>query len=160
MNPLLKFETHIFMNSERPRLSRFLKFVAVLTYSPTLNLRDQFRRERGHISPRSNLATQSGANGKLATNDSEPTSWTMEGLLGKSLGALLSQPKQQDPDEIIQTLCNRLQHSTNLEDRRAAVLGLRGFSRDYQEVCHVAFGCRLTCVDGWKRGIGSAENDD
>ena len=56
----------------------------------------------------------------------------MEGLLGKGFGAFLSQPKQQEPDEIIQTLCNRLEHSTNLEDRRAAVL--RGFSRDYQEV--------------------------
>jgi len=60
----------------------------------------------------------------------------MEGLLGKGFGAFLSQPKQQEPDEIIQTLCNRLEHSTNLEDRRAAVLGLRGFSRDYQEVCY------------------------
>jgi len=58
----------------------------------------------------------------------------MEGLLGKSIGAFLSQPRQQEPEEIIQTLCNRLQHSTNLEDRRAAILGLRGFSRDYQEV--------------------------
>jgi len=59
----------------------------------------------------------------------------MEGLLSKSIGAFLSQPKQQEPEEIIQTLCNRLQHATNLEDRRAAVLGLRGFSRDYQLVC-------------------------
>jgi intracellular protein transport protein USO1 len=58
----------------------------------------------------------------------------MEGLLGKSIGAFLSHPRQQEPEEIIQTLCNRLQHSTNLEDRRAAVLGLRGFSRDYQAV--------------------------
>jgi intracellular protein transport protein USO1 len=58
----------------------------------------------------------------------------MENLLGKSLGAFLTQPKQQAPEEIIQTLCDRLKHSTNLEDRRAAVLGLRGFSRDYQEV--------------------------
>lgn len=58
----------------------------------------------------------------------------MEGLLGKSIGAFLSQPRQQEPEEIIQTLCNRLQHSTNLEDRRAAVFGLRGFSRDYQTV--------------------------
>jgi intracellular protein transport protein USO1 len=58
----------------------------------------------------------------------------MEGLLGKSLGAFLSQPKQQEPEDIVRTLCNRLQHGTNLEDRRAAVLGLRGFSRDFQEV--------------------------
>ena len=58
----------------------------------------------------------------------------MEGLLGKGFGAFLSQPKQQEPNEIIQTLCNRLEHGANLEDRRAAVLGLRGFSRDYQEV--------------------------
>lgn len=66
--------------------------------------------------------------------DEEGDSTTMEGLLGKSFGAFLSQPKQQEPEEIIQTLCNRLQYATNLEDRRAAVLGLRGFSRDYQEV--------------------------
>jgi len=58
----------------------------------------------------------------------------MEGILGKSFGAFLSQPRQQNPEEIIQTLCDRLQHGTNLEDRRAAVLGLRGFSRDYQDV--------------------------
>ena len=59
----------------------------------------------------------------------------MEGLLGKGLSSFLSQPKQQGAEEIIQTHCNRLQHSTNLEDRRAAVLGLRNFSREYQEVC-------------------------
>ena len=65
----------------------------------------------------------------------------MEGLLGKSIGAFLSQPRQQEPEEIIQTLCNRLQHSTNLEDRRAAVLGLRGFSRGYQEVRTSRLSC-------------------
>jgi hypothetical protein len=73
----------------------------------------------------------------------------MEGILSKSIGAFLSQPKQQAPEEIIQTLCNRLLHSTNLEDRRAAVLGLRGFSRDYQEVA-------ITVEDegGWCSDIG------
>jgi len=77
----------------------------------------------------------------------------MEGLLSKGLGAFLSQPKQQEPGEIIQTLCNRVQHATNLEDRRAAVLGLRGFSRDYQMVClwdHSAY-VRLWEVRHWKR---------
>jgi hypothetical protein len=79
----------------------------------------------------------------------------MEGLLGKSLGVFLSQPKQQEPEEIIQTLVNRLQHAANLEDRRAAVLGLRGFSRDYQEVRlrisgHDSQLCRLLELRRWK----------
>jgi hypothetical protein len=80
----------------------------------------------------------------------------MEGLLGKSFGAFLTQPRQQEPEEIIQTLCNRLEHSTNLEDRRAAVLGLRGFSRDYQEVFpfETFSGLYLTNVDCGERGIG------
>ena len=84
----------------------------------------------------------------------------MEGILGKSFGAFLTQPRQQEPEEIIQTLCNRLEHSTNLEDRRAAVLGLRGFSRDYQEVIPnprnwglCLIGCRLWGKRHWKRSL-------
>ncbi|KAG5518313.1 hypothetical protein PMAC_003109 [Pneumocystis sp. 'macacae'] len=43
------------------------------------------------------------------------------------------QPKQQIAEETITKLCDRLEHATLLEDRRAAVLGLKGFSREYPE---------------------------
>jgi hypothetical protein len=43
-------------------------------------------------------------------------------------------PPKQDASCTIQTLCLRLSSSTLLEDRRAAILGLRSFSRDYQEL--------------------------
>ncbi|KAG4305909.1 hypothetical protein PORY_000819 [Pneumocystis oryctolagi] len=43
------------------------------------------------------------------------------------------QPKQQIAEETIIKLCDRLEHATLLEDRRAAVLGLKGFSREYPE---------------------------
>ncbi|CCJ29284.1 unnamed protein product, partial [Pneumocystis jirovecii] len=43
------------------------------------------------------------------------------------------QPKQQIAEETIMKLCDRLEHATLLEDRRAAVLGLKGFSREYPE---------------------------
>lgn len=55
----------------------------------------------------------------------------MSGLLG----ILASQaPPKQDATSTIQTLCLRLSTSTLLEDRRAAVLGLRSFARDYKEL--------------------------
>ncbi|KAK9471398.1 p115 like vesicle tethering protein [Dipodascopsis tothii] len=43
--------------------------------------------------------------------------------------------------ETIAKLCDRLMHSTLLEDRRAAVLGLKGFCREYREAV-VAGGLR------------------
>lgn len=50
-------------------------------------------------------------------------------------GILQSQaPPKQDATSTIQTLCLRLSSSTLLEDRRAAILGLRSFARDYQEL--------------------------
>jgi hypothetical protein len=50
-------------------------------------------------------------------------------------GILQSQaPPKQDATSTIQTLCLRLTSSTHLEDRRAAVMSLRSFARDYQEL--------------------------
>lgn len=43
-------------------------------------------------------------------------------------------PAQQNPQETIDKLCDRLANATLLEDRRAAVLGLKGLSREYQLV--------------------------
>jgi hypothetical protein len=43
-------------------------------------------------------------------------------------------PPKQDATSTIQTLCLRLSSGTLLEDRRAAILGLRSFARDYQEL--------------------------
>lgn len=44
-----------------------------------------------------------------------------------------TQPKPQSAQATITRLCDRLNHSTQLEDRRAAVLALKGFSREYRE---------------------------
>lgn len=51
------------------------------------------------------------------------------------LSGLLSQtqPKPQSAYETITKLCDRLQNSTLIEDRRTAVLGLKGFAREYRE---------------------------
>ncbi|KAL7270968.1 Vesicle-mediated ER to Golgi transport protein [Rhizina undulata] len=50
-------------------------------------------------------------------------------------GILQSQaPPKQDATSTIQTLCLRLSSSTLLEDRRAAIMGLRSFARDYKEM--------------------------
>ena len=40
--------------------------------------------------------------------------------------------RAQTAEETIEKLCDRILHSTLLEDRRAAVLGLKGLSREYQ----------------------------
>lgn len=42
--------------------------------------------------------------------------------------------QKQDATSTIQTLCLRLSSGTLLEDRRAAIQGLRSFARDYQEL--------------------------
>lgn len=44
-----------------------------------------------------------------------------------------TQPKPQSAYDTITKLCDRLKHSSMLEDRRVAVLGLKGFSREYRE---------------------------
>ncbi|KAF3933278.1 hypothetical protein ABW20_dc0105324 [Dactylellina cionopaga] len=49
-------------------------------------------------------------------------------------GILTNQaPPKQTAATTIATLCDRLLHATLLEDRRAAVLGLRSFAREYKE---------------------------
>ena len=55
-------------------------------------------------------------------------------ILSKGYSVLVAPPKQQSADTIILLLCDRLKHSTLLEDRRAAVFGLRGFAREYPRV--------------------------
>lgn len=46
---------------------------------------------------------------------------------------LIQQPKIQSVDETIPTLCDRVENSTLISDRRSAVLGLKAFSRQYRE---------------------------
>ncbi|CAI1902979.1 hypothetical protein SEUBUCD650_0D01840 [Saccharomyces eubayanus] len=46
---------------------------------------------------------------------------------------LIQQPKVQSADETIPTLCDRVENSTLINDRRSAVLGLKAFSRQYRE---------------------------
>lgn len=49
-------------------------------------------------------------------------------------GILQSQaPAKQDATTAIQTLCLRLTTSSLVEDRRAAILSLRSFAREYKE---------------------------
>lgn len=47
------------------------------------------------------------------------------------LGSL--QPEKQKVDDAINVVCDRLEHATLLQDRRAAVLSLKGFAREYKE---------------------------
>ena len=46
---------------------------------------------------------------------------------------LMQQPKVQTAEETIPTLCDRVENSTLIGDRRSAVLGLKAFSREYRE---------------------------
>ncbi|CCG81738.1 putative Intracellular protein transport protein [Taphrina deformans PYCC 5710] len=43
------------------------------------------------------------------------------------------QVEKQKVDDAINVVCDRLEHATLLQDRRAAVLSLKGFARDYKE---------------------------
>lgn len=64
-----------------------------------------------------------------------------------------TQPKTQSADHAIPTLCDRLTHATLLEDRRSAVLALKGLSKEYREAV----------AAGGMRGLISAltkDNDD
>jgi len=45
----------------------------------------------------------------------------------------MQQPKVQTAEETIPTLCDRVENSTLIGDRRSAVLGLKAFSRQYRE---------------------------
>ncbi|BFZ55034.1 Vesicle-mediated ER to Golgi transport protein [Savitreella phatthalungensis] len=42
-------------------------------------------------------------------------------------------PEKQSVDAAIQVVCDRLEHATLLEDRRAGVLSLKGFAHEYKE---------------------------
>ena len=67
------------------------------------------------------------------------------------LGILQAQaPPKQDATSTIQTLCLRLSTSTLLEDRRAAIMGLRSFAREYKE----------TVASGGLRGLISTLSKD
>ncbi|KAJ1859890.1 Vesicle-mediated ER to Golgi transport protein [Coemansia sp. RSA 2703] len=55
--------------------------------------------------------------------------------------------QQQSASEAIQTLADRVETSTLLEDKRAAVRGLKGFSREYrEEVGDAALPALLGCL--------------
>lgn len=49
------------------------------------------------------------------------------------ISGLINTPKSQSAEEIIPTLCDRLAHASLASDKRAAVLTLKGFSRQYRE---------------------------
>lgn len=56
---------------------------------------------------------------------------------------------QQNPQDTVSRLADRLAQSTQLEDRRAALFALRGLSRDYRaEVSHHALDALLSVLDG------------
>lgn len=56
-------------------------------------------------------------------------------ILGVSPMSLLAnfQVEKQKVDDAINIVCDRLEHATLLQDRRAAVLSLKGFAREYKE---------------------------
>lgn len=59
------------------------------------------------------------------------------------------QETPQSPDETITRLADRLAQSTQLEDRRAALLALRGLSRDYRaELGNAALDALLPVLEG------------
>jgi chromosome segregation ATPase len=49
------------------------------------------------------------------------------------ISGLMNQQKTQSAEEIIPTLCDRLAHARLASDKRAAILTLKGFSRQYRE---------------------------
>lgn len=60
--------------------------------------------------------------------------------LDKGYTALVGdRPPQQSGPELVDKLCDRVVHSTLLEDRRAAVMGLKNLSKSYQLVCPFPF---------------------
>lgn len=66
-------------------------------------------------------------------------------------GILQSQaPAKQDATSTIHTLCLRLTSSSLVEDRRAAILALRSFAREYKE---------LVASDGLRGLIGTLARD-
>ncbi|KAJ1976343.1 Vesicle-mediated ER to Golgi transport protein [Dimargaris xerosporica] len=63
--------------------------------------------------------------------------------------------QEQSPAETIQRLADRAAHATLMEDRRAAVLSLKGLSREYKaDVGHAALDALLTLLDQDKEDPG------
>ncbi|EEB06589.2 hypothetical protein SJAG_01633 [Schizosaccharomyces japonicus yFS275] len=55
-------------------------------------------------------------------------------ILQKGYNVILAPPKVQQADETISKLCDRLEHATLFEDRKAAILGLKSFSKSFKEL--------------------------
>lgn len=62
----------------------------------------------------------------------------------------INQPQDQSAEEAIPILCERLLHSTLITDRRAAVLGLKSFSRQFRE---------SVIADGLKALVSTLQRD-
>lgn len=80
--------------------------------------------------------------------------------LAKGYSALQKAGQPQSELEIIDKLCDRLLNGTQLEDRRAALLGLKGLSRDWKAVSGVTgqvgvgvMGLELTLSRTWSTWI-------
>jgi hypothetical protein len=68
---------------------------------------------------------------------------------------MLKTPPLQTATATIDTLCGRLQSATLLEDRRAAILGLRSFAKQYP--ASVASGSLRELINTLRRdGVGEA----
>ncbi|EPY51933.1 tethering factor Uso1 [Schizosaccharomyces cryophilus OY26] len=55
-------------------------------------------------------------------------------ILQKGYNVIVAPPKVQQADEAISTLCDRLEHATLFEDRKAAALGIKSFAREFKEL--------------------------
>lgn len=72
---------------------------------------------------------------------------------------MLKTPPLQTATATIDTLCGRLQSATLLEDRRAAILGLRSFARQYP--ASVASGSLRELIATLRRdGLGETNSKD
>lgn len=72
---------------------------------------------------------------------------------------MLKAPPLQTATATIDTLCDRLQSATLLEDRRAAILGLRSFAKQYP--ASVASGSLRELIATLKRdGLGEKSDGD
>lgn len=69
---------------------------------------------------------------------------------------MLKTPPMQTATATIETLCGRLQSATLLEDRRAAILGLRSFAKQYP--ASVASGSLRELISTLRKdGVGNAD---
>lgn len=69
--------------------------------------------------------------------------------LAKGYSALSKAGQPQSELDIIDKLCDRLLNGTQLEDRRAALLGLKGLSRDWKAVSPPLLRLRARLM-GWR----------